>query len=327
MPSCKINPLSRGQQLFLQRLLASHVFSDDEAQELFDEINADEELGGRGMGRDLSQCLGIINASLTSGFGLEVRTIALSERAAPPPLPTADETIKEEDGDGDGAGKGKVRRGGAGAKITRYHAVVNVKPDDTAKKFCNHGPSGRSPHELELFRLVLERTVEKSLEGAEADSQASAIAVPSSTSASAGSATGCIAALSRTEAINLRLDLDGPHRNKVGAEEAERVLSALVRERWLVPAPRPTAAASSPDGDEGEDDEGEGEAAARGGSRKKRGGGSRNRESIDGLGAEIGDGRTHLMIGPRTYMELPELLTDIGLGTERLPQFILHGAR
>jgi len=61
-------PLTRGHQLFLQRLLASHVMNDDYAKKLHEQLNDTRS-------KSLEQSLSIINEQLSAGFGLEVATV------------------------------------------------------------------------------------------------------------------------------------------------------------------------------------------------------------------------------------------------------------
>ena len=61
-------PLTRGHQLFLQRLLAAHVMNDEEAKKLHEELNDTRS-------KSLEQSLVIMNEQLSAGFGLEVATV------------------------------------------------------------------------------------------------------------------------------------------------------------------------------------------------------------------------------------------------------------
>lgn len=325
----KIRPLSQGQQLLLQRLVASHVVTDDDLLEVYESIKT-SDLGD--MGRSLSNCLGTINASLGPAFGLEVRTVALSERVAP----LSKSASSEEDDD---TPSSSAKNGGAAPPV-KYHSVVNKISDAMSKSHAHHGPYARNPHELELLKLILEQIVERHLEDLDNAAAAAAEEGEDGSSSAAtgngnggGAVVGCEAGLKRMECINLRTKLKGPHANKVGLRDAERAISAFVAEGWLIATHKPKKAEEtpSPEGDE-EEEEGTGTQDSTGtpssSSKRLR---KRSRRSIDGLGAMDDDdckpGRgNYLMIGPRTYMELPEALTDFGLGRERMPQFILHGS-
>jgi hypothetical protein len=70
-----IQPLSHGQKLFLQKLVAAHGWSDEEALQVYQQIK--ETDGGGRQHNSMDQCLASINASLKPGFGLEIRTISL----------------------------------------------------------------------------------------------------------------------------------------------------------------------------------------------------------------------------------------------------------
>lgn len=64
-------PLTNGQQLFLQRLLALHILNDDDAKSLFQELNDTRS-------KSLEESLRTINEQLSAGFGLEVATVNLN---------------------------------------------------------------------------------------------------------------------------------------------------------------------------------------------------------------------------------------------------------
>lgn len=324
--------------MLLQRLVASHVMTEDDLLDLYESMkrDGDEELGD--MGRDLSRCLGSINASLGPAFGLEVRTVALSESVVPPSSFGAGGAAAGSSPDDDEEENGG---GTNGRRVVRYHSVVNKLSDAVSKSSAHHGPYARNPHELELLKLVLERIVERhleDLEGAAEDAEDDDGGGTSSSSSgpAAAAAAGCDAGLRRMECINLRTELKGAHKGKVGVREAERALSAFVAEGWLIASHKPKSEAVTPspeEQEEGEGTQGEGEdgtpSPSSSGRRRKR-----SKRSIDGLGVMDVDDEddskssrgNYLMIGPRTYMELPDALTDFGLGRERMPQFILHGS-
>jgi hypothetical protein len=71
MPTTTTEPLTRGHQMFLQRMLASHVMSDDDAKQLHEELNDHTR------SKTLEQSLSIMNTQLIHGFGLEVATVNL----------------------------------------------------------------------------------------------------------------------------------------------------------------------------------------------------------------------------------------------------------
>jgi hypothetical protein len=88
-------PLVKGQQLFLQRLLAAHCFDDDQALMTFKELKPAMD----GACENLNDCLSQINTQLTKGFGLEVATVSIKE---------------------DGVFK-------------QFHAIINTQQDKAAK--------------------------------------------------------------------------------------------------------------------------------------------------------------------------------------------------
>jgi hypothetical protein len=64
-------PLAREQQLFLQRVLASHCMSHKEAKSLFQELKVSND--------SLEDAFEDINRQLTKGFGLEIATVVLDK--------------------------------------------------------------------------------------------------------------------------------------------------------------------------------------------------------------------------------------------------------
>jgi len=310
--------------------MACHVVTDDDLLDLYGHIKS-SELGE--MGQNLSNCLGTINASLGPAFGLEVRTVALGEKVAPP------SGISSQEEDEDRATSSSVAKKNRSQRLVKYHSVVNKLSDSVSKKAAHHGPYARNPHELELLKVVLEKIVERHLDDLESaaaeESEGGDESGNGGSSASGGGSAqvvGCCAGLRRMECINLRTQLKGPHHNKVGLRDAERALSSFVAEGWLIATHKPkTVVTPSPSQDE-EDEEGaavkQDSAGTPSSSFRSH---KRSKRSIDGLGvmdnidAKPGSGN-YLMIGPRTYMELPDALTDFGLGRERMPQFILHGS-
>jgi hypothetical protein len=64
-------PLEREQQLFLQRVMASHCLNHKEAQGVFDELQVPND--------SLEEAFEAINRQLTRGFGLEIATVVLDK--------------------------------------------------------------------------------------------------------------------------------------------------------------------------------------------------------------------------------------------------------
>jgi Nse1 non-SMC component of SMC5-6 complex len=65
------DPLPRPQQLFLQRLMAAHSMTDEEALQVLNDLDEERELEQR----DVTACLRSINKQLVKGFGLEIVTM------------------------------------------------------------------------------------------------------------------------------------------------------------------------------------------------------------------------------------------------------------
>jgi Nse1 non-SMC component of SMC5-6 complex len=123
-----VKPLSRGQQLLLQRLMAAHILTDDQARDLFQELSTDMDETFP----SLERCFGSINQQLTKGFGLEIMDAAPTAAASG----SASRTVKKE----------------------KFHAVINVHDDEVAKQaFGSH----INAHERALIRLIVEKLVDE----------------------------------------------------------------------------------------------------------------------------------------------------------------------
>jgi hypothetical protein len=185
--------LPRGQQLLLQRLMAAHVLSDDDAQAIFAELSQydntdtqkdDEEEAGEEDDNDgrasqqqpimgegietLEDAFVSINQQLKPGFGLEIVTM--------------------------------VDQQPDGSPAERYHAVVDLLVDDVAKKHSFE--KSYSPHERAFIRLLMQKLVEDDN-----------------------------LALRKMDCINLRTDLKGNF--KLSLQQAERLVQVLLDEHWL----------------------------------------------------------------------------------------------
>mmetsp|Transcript_5295 Transcript_5295/g.11483 ORF Transcript_5295/g.11483 Transcript_5295/m.11483 type:complete len:336 (+) Transcript_5295:176-1183(+) len=328
----EIKPLSNSQKLFLQRLLVSHVLTDERAQRLYESIKAgfanvvpsqevddeEDEEGSSGrtnidhgyMGNDFAHCLGIINASLVPAFNLEIATVSL-----PPPYnadnPDNDEQQQQTSPAGGSGGRGGRKSPGGRKRqaLTKYHAIVNRSNDAIAR---NHAfPLNRGgPHEMAYFRLVIEKLVESGLGLLEEHSSNGVVG-----------SVGCPGSLNRMELINLRMDMEGDHEGKLTIAQVESALDVLEEEGWLVRAAPPAEEDSDDDEDENDNDDNDDDDEEEDARPKRRKRASRKsskgnrRKSLKG---------TFYGIGPRSFMELGEFLQKTGLPGDRMPQSILH---
>ena len=118
-------PLAREHQLLLQRLMADHTWSDEQAQTIYNQVlqqshTATPELSSA----SLEDAFVTINQQLTKGFGLEIATVVVDK--------------------------------------TPYHSIINLRSDSiVATAFEHH----YNAHELALIRLVLNEFVERTLAG------------------------------------------------------------------------------------------------------------------------------------------------------------------
>jgi hypothetical protein len=155
-------PLTRGQKMFNQRLLAEHCIPESRARTIWKEIAASNE--NEGMGADTyEESLAVSNVQLKQ-CGLEI--VAVS--------------IKKE----------------GGGKPESHYALVNIYPDEVAKKSFQHAFHS---HQYAYVRLVLEKLVEG----------------PSA----------------RSTLINIRTDLDAAH--KLDLDSTEKAFEKLLDEKWI----------------------------------------------------------------------------------------------
>merc|ERR1712238_514570 len=134
-------------------------------------------------------------------------------------------------------------------------------------------------------------------------------------------------ALSRMELINLKLEMECAHKDKLSIRQTERALEMLEEQQWLVQVAPPVEVdcddvVELEDKEKDENSDGNGEEERRPQRKRKKRPSSR--------GSSTGGGRrkslkgTFYGVGPRSYMELGEFLQEAGLPGDRMPQSILH---
>jgi hypothetical protein len=116
-------PLTRGQKMFNQRLLAEHCVSESRAREIWSEIAASNE--NEGMGADnYEDSLAVSNVQLKH-CGLEIVAVSIKKEGEKKPQ--------------------------------SHYAMVNMYPDEVAKKSFTSSFHG---HQYAFVRLVLQKLVE-----------------------------------------------------------------------------------------------------------------------------------------------------------------------
>ena len=265
-----IAPLSTPQQRFLQRLLASHVVNDRNLQEIWDEIKEESSSNNEPLGRNLNDTLGIINRSLKPAFGLEIRSVSLALNLGEDKDDEDEDEAEEDD------------------TPTLYHTIINCQGDDVSKAAANPEMT-KNPHELALFRLIIESLVEMSSnEDDDGDDENDGSARKKRKRNRRG--MGCQASVSRMDMINMRTKLTGAHAGTLTVTQVENAIHLFVSQGWFVQAANPNG-------------------------RSKKAAKKRN---------SMGGSR-FLQLGPRSYMEFPEFLELVGLDKDLLPQFLIHG--
>lgn len=300
----EIRPLSRQQQIFLQRFFAMHVLTERQAQSLFEETLQLQQRNE--LGRDVKDTFKRINRSLTPAFRLEIKSVSLAL-----PMPNGNNNSNgngsvnvigdgidiEDDGDNDYTSSRATSQSQSRQQQIIYHTIVNCDSDEVAKTAANPTFT-KSPHEFAFLRLLLERFIEKDMSsdehGADADHSSSS------------TGKGCRSSMSRIDMINLRLSLTGPHEGKLSIGQAENVLDLLEVQGWFVPASPPPSEADE-------------SMSSPGPSRRSR------RSGPNRTNGAVGGGAKYLQIGPRSYLEFPDFLIKVGLDNNKLPQFLVHG--
>lgn len=266
-----VQALTQEQKLFLQRIMAVKVMTDEEAKGLYKEIMTLTQ--GRGASSTavdgFDKFVGQISSHLKEYFDLDVRTAVIFHEAPVPSMSTT----------------------------TKYHAFVNRVNDKPAELY---GAFNKSPHEIALFKIILERLVERGNEkddddedndeGDSTSNERRAAKAKKNTSP----VTGCSGSLSIMDMLSLRSELTEAHEGKLTLQQTQGAIDKFIQEKWLAPEI---------------------------GSKQDINSDSRS-SSASTSSAEDYESTTatSYQIGPRTYMDLDMLLRDLGL--RNLPQFI-----
>jgi hypothetical protein len=288
--------LSPPQQQLLQHLLASRVCTDSALKKIWVQVEHNaasqrEKYVQSGLihasatsqeflGRDLNDTLSIINRSLKPTFGLEIRSVSMALHQ-PRAANDDDEDSDEEDR--------------AQETPQLYHAIVNCQADRVSKLAANPDMT-KNPHELALFRLILERLVEMSTEQNEEEEDHPNDGSARKRRKRSRMGAGCQAALSDLAMINMRTELTGAHANKLTIEQVQNMLDLFLSQGWFVVAANSDSAGLS----------------------------QLNRDGTPASKSRKKKKTRYLQLGPRSYLEFAEFLRKLGLEQEALPQFLVH---
>jgi hypothetical protein len=275
-----VKALTQEQKLFLQRIMAVKVLSDEEAKGLYEEIMTLSEGRGTTSVDGFDRFIGTISSHLKEYFDLDIRTAVIFHEASGPSM----------------------------SSTTRYHAFVNRVNDTPAELY---GAFNKSPHEIALFKIILERLVERGKEKEDDNEEDNDCDSDDGTSnhrrgakakTNTSPVAGCTGSLSIMEMLSLRSELTESHEGKLTLQQTQDAIDKLIQEKWLVPN-----LGSKEDGISGR------RSSSASTSSKKRRGRKSSAEEFESTGATY-------QIGPRTYMELDMVLRDMGLSN--MPQFI-----
>ena len=204
MPSLNRNdPLSSGQQKFLQQLLTKHVVSDSVCKKMYKNICDSCDGGEIDMGESMENCIGRINASLVPGFGMEIRTIELPEIDFP---------------ENDSPDEAQLYLSKKKKTKARYHAVVNKNADEISKQWAT---CTKTSHEIAYMKLVLQRIAESEQNSSRMDKQRG---------------LGSTGKMHKIDLINLKNELEDVHKQKITLHVAEKVILNCCEEGWLIPS-------------------------------------------------------------------------------------------
>ena len=140
-PFGTMEPLTTGQQLFNQRLLAEHCLPEHKLLEIWKQLGEHEDMGGESLAETISGC----NKQLRY-IGLEIRCVAMKN-----PSYNSQASIQED--------AGSVAAIQSNKKTVKYYTIVNAYPDEVGKKsFMND----MVPGEITYIKTVLENLIEDS---------------------------------------------------------------------------------------------------------------------------------------------------------------------
>ena len=136
-----MEPLTTGQQLFNQRLLAEHCLPEHKLLAVWKQLGEHEDMGGASLAETISGC----NKQL-SYIGLEIRCVAMKN-----PNYNSQSSIQDD--------TSSVAASQSNKKTIKYYAIVNSYPDEVGKKsFMND----MVPGEIAYIKIVLENLIEDS---------------------------------------------------------------------------------------------------------------------------------------------------------------------
>ncbi|GKY92775.1 hypothetical protein MPSEU_000247300 [Mayamaea pseudoterrestris] len=140
-----MEPLTVGQQLLNQRLLAAHCLPEQKLLGLWKQLRETEDMGADSMADTISEC----NVQLRS-IGLEIRCIAMKNQNYKRSSQSMSQTDQDE--------TAMTQDSTANTSTIKYYAMVNSYPDEIGKKSFMQGTF---PGEFSYIKIILENLVEE----------------------------------------------------------------------------------------------------------------------------------------------------------------------
>jgi len=198
-----VQALTPAHQLFLQRMMAAKVMTDDDAKKLHKEIVLLYD-DSNDHSQDFERFVGRISSNLRENLDFDIRTAILFDEAV---------------------------SSSSSSLTTRYHAFVNRVGDAPAQLY---GAFNKNPHEIALFKIVLEKLIQKG-NGDEENDDCSENEDNNAPRRVSKTVTGCRGYMSFMEMLALRSELTEPHEGKLTLQQAQDALEKFIQEKWLVP--------------------------------------------------------------------------------------------
>ena len=283
-------PLSIGQKMLAQRLLASHCLSESECHAIWEEWNANlAQVQGIEVGRatlSFDRCVAEINQQMKPGFGLEIRAVGLPS--------SQDNNINNKNNknssntNSNSNNKNKI-------KMVKYYAIVNSFPDDIVTKCFGKKLTQVEHNYLHrvLCKLVADADASSDNNENDPDDKDSDQEDDDDDDDQGSGRSTTLVTL-----LNLRTEM--PEAQRVTLAQAEATMKQLLEEKWLVATTTTTDTSSS--------------------SSKNSNNNNNNQKKY-----KRGN-KTAIQLGARAYMELSHyLVEECGMEKDDLPPLITFG--
>jgi hypothetical protein len=136
-----MEPLTVGQQLLNQRLLAEHCLPEHKLHEVWKQLGERENMGAD----SLAETIGICNAQMKH-IGLEIRCVAMKNQN----INKSQSNMSDTDT--------VASQNSSNTKTIKYYAIVNSYPDEVGKKSFMQS---MAPGEISYIKLILEHLIEE----------------------------------------------------------------------------------------------------------------------------------------------------------------------